>query len=302
MHGAAGKGGAAGIGGKPFSYMVEKEKSEYDFNKHKAGKPGIQIRHRDKEQNMVYYLEQKTQEGGIDGLAGDDGTAHTSPLKAGKDGKTGSFQIAVHHGQGDKEEEEEEENVEYYTSRYDLELVDTDGENVSKIPSKNGAVPTYEFGETVVISSARIKNTGGMMTPSQRIAIQIDPEACHNLTPATFGQGTEPSALFVPDRLEPGESGRARQGAIGFTVDKPDFTALGPDFEPIRQEGHLFLRAFQLGPQRSGVDTNAQMASAFCAPYKRFDEHGKKFELACKYKTLILCLPRIDLFSTICIC
>lgn len=92
-----------------------------------------------------------------DGEAGLDGTPVVTTLRKGADGHSGSVTVVVRNDNG-------EENL--YRSVYNLELVDFD------IEDENGD-GIFEPGEHLFIKRIKVRNTGGMPSPTRPIPVTV---------------------------------------------------------------------------------------------------------------------------------
>jgi hypothetical protein len=187
-------------------------------------------------------------------------------LVAGQHGQAGSFSIHV-IGQNN------EETV--YKQRYHLGLASVEERKLSRMEPRDG-IPTLEFGETVIVPSVSITNTGMMPTPSQRVEIAIDYD---------FSDGLHmnlKNRLFLRSKacLMPAETGAASQGFLRYTTIKPNREELGDDYGPQQRLGICRFRAFQLGPETL-IGTKLSPMSRYSVEYRAFDApSGRSFRLA----------------------
>jgi hypothetical protein len=180
----------------------------------------------------------------------------TEPMP-GSDGKRGTFKLTLADSNG---------MTASYTGRQDVCLAATTEDKLSALPNRGGC-PTFEFGETVVISQCQVTNFGKMPTPSkQRVLIRMKKDA-KNLT-------VHKDNLFLPtdSAVRPGEAGCANEGFIHFTAAKPNVDILGDDFGPRLLEGTKEFQAFQLGPEND--PELWPPPSDFMEEYKLFDTSG----------------------------
>jgi hypothetical protein len=175
----------------------------------------------------------------------------------GADGKRGTFKIGLVDSNG---------MTTFYPGYQDICLTTTQEDKLSQLPDTEDC-PTFEFGETVVISQCQVANFGKMPTPSkQRVLIRMKKDA-KNLT-------VHKDNLFLPTEspVGPGERGLANEGRISFTAAAPDIDKLGDDFGPRRMEGTKEFQAFQLGPEND--PELWPPPSDFMVEYKHFDQSG----------------------------
>ena len=242
-HGLYGHGGAGGRGGSPFFYTTTEVGYDSDGRAYT---------------NTTFH----TVPGGWPGRAGNNGSSPTYPLHAGNAGANGTFQIRVKMPDGSEQR---------FPKRFDLSFRSTETDKLSDLQ----APKTYEFGETVLISSCIVENTGCMATPSQRVLI-------------TFGEvqgvdATRTDRIFLPRnaRVAPFDKGSANEGYLRFLCPYPIVGGLGTHFDPIRQEGSMKYNAFQLGPENANSDKPMTPLSDFQERYRYFHEQDSdSFQMA----------------------
>ncbi|KAF1848784.1 uncharacterized protein K460DRAFT_428134 [Cucurbitaria berberidis CBS 394.84] len=98
-----------------------------------------------------------TRDPGLDGKDGKNGTEITTLLSAGQPGESGTVNIAVHGDSG---------SIQEYDSVWSLELVDFEVED------ENGD-GVFEPGEHVFIRRIRVRNSGGMPSPTCQIPVTL---------------------------------------------------------------------------------------------------------------------------------
>ncbi|MEO5969727.1 MAG: hypothetical protein ABIQ95_07340, partial [Bdellovibrionia bacterium] len=99
----------------------------------------------------VPYTTWHQMPGGMDGMPGRSGSSGWGNTSSGPYGAMGEFAIQV---------QEDDGTLSTYSSCYDLSLID-----FKRSEENNDAI--YEPGETVTISHIRVRNSGGMSTPTQ---------------------------------------------------------------------------------------------------------------------------------------
>ncbi|KAH7393089.1 hypothetical protein BKA66DRAFT_567808 [Pyrenochaeta sp. MPI-SDFR-AT-0127] len=157
---------------------------------------------------------------GLDGRDGETGASVTAPLLKGTKGEEGTITIAVQHNDG---------STQRYTSAWCLELVDfeTEDENSDGI---------FEPGEYLHIRRVRVRNTGGMPSPTCRIPVTL---ADHS---DIFEEvsAAEGGVAYLPTSI-PAAGEASMSGSIKVRI-KPNMrpVVLGTRFE---EKGWLKIRA-----------------------------------------------------------
>lgn len=230
-HGRGGSGGAGGRGGSPAHYSTSHD--EY----------------RDGTRYTVYT--EHVVPGGSNGRNGRRGATPSDYLRPGQNGMKGNFQIRVKEQNGAERR---------YEHRYDLAFQSTSTKKLSNMKGKR----MFEFGETVIVIACSVKNTGGMETPSHRVAISFDE--------AHLVQVERQDRLFLPRNrvLARGDEGNADQGSLRFTCPYPQVMGLGTDYDPVRKDGSMRYRAHQLGPEN--LSHQLATISDFQERYPHFHE------------------------------
>lgn len=163
--GRNGTGGRGGEGGEGGSHYYESEQVQTGT---------------DSQGNPTYETRVHSNPGGSDGPDGSQGRDGYANVTDGADGKDGSVRYVV----------ESKDGKTSYTSRYDIRLLSYGMESADA----NGI---NEPGETIRVSSLRIKNTGGMPSPAfQKVKIFLG----NNEWVIADGQ-----VITVPRSLAPGE-------------------------------------------------------------------------------------------------
>ncbi|RDW71671.1 hypothetical protein BP5796_07705 [Coleophoma crateriformis] len=170
---------------------------------------------------------------GQDGRDGRPGTPSMSRLLPGTDGRPGSGVIEVRL-KGGKEHT--------YHSRYQLELVgfDIEDENEDGI---------FEPGEHLFVRRIRVRNSGGMPSPTRQTQLQVAPS--EYLTQLTNNQGR----TFIPQI--PANSTITLPGSIKVMIREPD-TLVKPG-QPYMKEIALSLQAVMPGLHRRLEHFNFQV-------------------------------------------
>jgi hypothetical protein len=238
LHGKGGKGGPGGPGGSSYSWT----------------EVGQQYRNGEYEPCAV----PRSNPGGWGGRAGRKGYTHTDELLRGNNGSDGTFQICVESNNGTK----------VFHRRYDLTFLDSITRHLSDMPGTK----TFEFGETVLVSGCRVKNTGFMPTPHQRTMIAFE-----------GAQGVEPTwsdHLFLERNsdLRPGGEKDADEGLLQYFCPFPASKSLGADYDPVHKEGTIRYVAHQLGPENETTDLS--LISDFQERYTHFHESPENVHMA----------------------
>ena len=145
-HGKGGRGGFGGPGGNSYSWTEYRTVTKYDSNG----------RSYTSSESVMRFNP-----GGMMGPWGSRGWTPTNPLYGGNNGKDGTFVIKIKHACTNLESS--------FSARYNLEFESIVTEQVSSMV----APKTYEFGETVFVTKIKVKNTGRMPTPSQRVLFKF---------------------------------------------------------------------------------------------------------------------------------
>lgn len=129
---------------------------------------------------------------GLVGKEGHRGTAITTPLRGGRPGEAGTVSIAVSLDDG---------STQLYSKPWELELVDFEVED------ENGD-GIYEPGEHLFIRRIKVRNVGGMPSPTCRIPVTLngDTEWFAVVPPEQGGQA------FLPTSIPSGESASMEGG------------------------------------------------------------------------------------------
>lgn len=144
---------------------------------------------------------------GLDGKAGEKGRVITSLLAKGKDGNPGEVVIAVQHQDG---------TTQQYSKAWSLQLIDFDIED----ENQDGI---FEPGEHLFIRRIRLRNTGGMPSPTCRIPVTImeDSEWFERLP------GAQGGVTYLPTNIPAGESA-STEGSIKVRIKYRDKAGVGP--------------------------------------------------------------------------
>ncbi|KAE9381854.1 hypothetical protein N431DRAFT_491158 [Stipitochalara longipes BDJ] len=161
---------------------------------------------------------------GEEGAEGRRGDVPAEPLFSGIDGQTGEATIIVTSKTAQQRS---------YRSRFQLELVDFDVED----ENEDGV---FEPGEHIFIRRIRVKNTGGMPSPTKETRLEIDPSEC--LQPINTHEGQ----AFVPSVL-PGQI-ITLPGSIKVLIREPDMPILGG--EAYKESTLIKLKAIMPGLNR----------------------------------------------------
>lgn len=248
-HGSAGQGGPGGDGGKPLEYTVKHVNTTF-ADKHMR--------------ETSTEVESIIMRGGRPGPRGRDGMIPSTALVPGEAGNDGSLTIKVAARSGATEE---------YSGSYDLVLSSIEEKTLSSMYPHDG-IPTFEFGETVLVPSVTISNIGEMPAPGKRVLVSIGADSKNVKVNPT-------DRLFLPptSRLPASASGRADQGHLRYTTAKPCHETLGDDFEPVAMRATRRFKAYQLGPETK--PTILDPPSEFMREYKNFDSTaGSEIRLA----------------------
>jgi len=134
---------------------------------------------------------------GLGGRDGETGLSITEPLAAGVDGEHGTVTIVVHHG-GD--------SVQRYHLPWLLELVDFEVED------ENGD-GVFEPGEHLFIRRIKVRNIGGMPSPTCRIAVTLAENSdWFEAVPADDG-----GVAFLPTSI-PAHGSASTEGSIKVRI------------------------------------------------------------------------------------
>ncbi|KAN0122124.1 hypothetical protein V8E51_000450 [Hyaloscypha variabilis] len=161
---------------------------------------------------------------GEEGAEGRRGDVPAHPLFPGLDGQPGEATIIVTSKTGQPRS---------YRSRFQLELVDFDVED----ENEDGV---FEPGEHLFIRRIRIKNTGGMPSPTKETILEIDPSECLQPINTHEGRGFIPSVL-------PGQI-ITLPGSIKALIREPDMLIQGG--EAYKESTLIKLKAIMPGLNR----------------------------------------------------
>lgn len=157
---------------------------------------------------------------GLDGRDGETGASVTVPLHKGTKGEEGTITIAVQHDDG---------TTRRYNSAWSLELVDFEIED-------ENADGVFEPGEFLHIRRVRVRNIGGMPSPTCRIPVTLaDYSDIFERVSAADG-----GVAFLPTSI-PAAGEASMEGSIKVRI-KPNTRplALGTRYE---EKGWLQIRA-----------------------------------------------------------
>jgi hypothetical protein len=234
-HGRGGSGGPGGDGGSPFYYNELIQQQRYDYS-------------RECYVTETYTITQ-TVDGGNRGRRGKKGATPAPEPIGGAKGSNGSFQIQVVDGNSSRS----------YDSRFDLQFVEIKTNHVSKMMKSK----TFEFGETVFVTKCKVRNTGGMEMPRQRVMIGV--EACKEVS---VSQCSARLFLAKNSTLFPGHVMFADEGFLQFDCPFPSNMANRSDFDPVQKVGWIRYSAHQLGPENATDDISKK--SDFIEKYQKF--------------------------------
>jgi hypothetical protein len=157
---------------------------------------------------------------GLDGRDGEKGASVTLPLVKGPKGQDGSVTITVEHAGG---------LTRSYTSAWSLELVDFELED-------DNADGVFEPGEFLHIRRVKVRNTGGMPSPTCQIPVSLADHSDHfeEVLPIHGG------VAYLPTNI-PAAGEASMEGSIKVRI-KPDTRplALGTRYH---EKGWLQIRA-----------------------------------------------------------
>lgn len=139
---------------------------------------------------------------GLEGRDGEKGASITAPLGAGHHGEEGIVTIAVQHDDGTTRE---------YTSPWLLELIDFDVED------ENGD-GIFEPGEHIFIRRIRVRNAGGMPSPTCRIPVTLT-QSSEWFEPVPAHQG---GLTFLPTSVPAGDIA-VTEGSIKVRIKDRSF-------------------------------------------------------------------------------
>ena len=199
--------------------------------------------------------------GGMMGPWGSRGWTPTNPLYGGNNGKDGTFVMKIKHACTNLESS--------FTARYNLEFESIVTEQVSSMV----APKTYEFGETVFVTKIKVKNTGRMPTPSQRVLFKFgEVEGVnYDLSSHIF---LRKDTCVPQDRTAYADEGFMKFDCPYPTMAIDDTTksfipVIGAtDYDPIKAHARVLYNALQLGKENKTTDLD--YISDFQAPYADF--------------------------------
>ncbi|MES2768441.1 MAG: hypothetical protein V4596_04780 [Bdellovibrionota bacterium] len=209
--GTPGSGGPGGDGGSSYSWTEQESRTRSVPD----GKGGTTI-------ETYYETTHHSNPGGSSGPKGSDGRRASKTPTAGADGKDGRFIIEVDEGSGKTSE---------YKSVFDIEIL-----NYDLKPLDQNDI--YEPNRKVEVRGIRIRNRGGMPTPSKMVVLVTLAHADWVVA--------EPIKLELPFSLQPGQE-IVLDKPLRFTVKDVVINKSGARFT---ERSATRVDAFQTGANR----------------------------------------------------